>query len=191
MKLKTKDLVMIGIFFVLYFVLSFVIGMMGIVPILFLVYPTVLGIITGTLILLFMEKVQKPWALFILGMLMPLSMFAMGHSYIVPLLSFIFMGIAEFFFRKGEFKSFKYNAISFAFFNCWICSSLSQILLVKEQYMAVHEKAGMDHSYFVEYEALMSWPVFALVVLGAFVGGLIGAYIGKKMLKKHFKKAGL
>ncbi len=190
-KLKTKDLVIIGIFFVIYLVLSFAIGMMGFVPILFMIYPTALGIITGTVVMLFMAKVGKPWALFILGMLMPLIMFVMGHSFVVPLISLVFVGIAEILFRKGNFKSFKYNAISFAFFNCWICSSLSQMLLVKDKYMAVHENLGMDPSYFAEFEALMSWPVLGLVVLGAFVGGLIGAFIGKKMLKKHFKKAGI
>lgn len=79
-KLKVKDLVSIGVFAVIYFVLMFAVGMMGIIPILFLIYPTVLGIIAGTVVMLFMAKVQKPWALFILGMISPLVMFAMGHT---------------------------------------------------------------------------------------------------------------
>lgn len=58
-KLKVKDLVSIGVFGVIYFVLLFGIGMMGIIPILFLIYPTVLGIIAGTVVMLFMTKVQK------------------------------------------------------------------------------------------------------------------------------------
>ncbi len=190
-KLKIKDLVTIGIFFVIYFVLMFTIGMMGIVPILFLIYPTVLGIVCGTVIMLFMAKIGKPWALFILGMLSPLIMFAMGHSYIVPTVSFVFVLLAELIARKGNYKSFKYNAIAYGFFNCWICSSLSQMLLAKEKYMAVHESAGMDPTYFAKFEALMSWSTMGLVVLGAFVGGLVGAFIGKKMLKKHFEKAGI
>lgn len=78
-KLKVKDLVSIGVFAVIYFVLMFGVGMMGIIPILFLIYPTVLGIIAGTVLMLFMAKVQKPWALFILGMISPLVMFAMGR----------------------------------------------------------------------------------------------------------------
>ncbi|MDU2546011.1 MAG: MptD family putative ECF transporter S component, partial [Finegoldia magna] len=59
-KLKVKDLVSIGVFGVIYFVLMFGVGMMGMVPILFLIYPTVLGIIAGTVVMLFMTKVQKP-----------------------------------------------------------------------------------------------------------------------------------
>lgn len=46
-KLEIKDLVTIGVFAVIYFVGMFVVGMMGVVPILFLIYPTVLGIVMG------------------------------------------------------------------------------------------------------------------------------------------------
>lgn len=41
-KLKIKDLVTIGVFAVIYFVVMFGVGMIGMVPILFLVYPTLL-----------------------------------------------------------------------------------------------------------------------------------------------------
>lgn len=48
-KLKIKDLVTIGVFAVIYFVVMFGVGMIGMVPILFLVYPTLLGIVTESL----------------------------------------------------------------------------------------------------------------------------------------------
>ena len=63
-KLNVKDLVSIGVFAVIYFVLMFGVGMMGMIPILFLIYPTVLGIIAGTVLMLFMSKVQKGHYLF-------------------------------------------------------------------------------------------------------------------------------
>lgn len=81
-KLKIKDLVTIGVFTVIYFIVMFGVGMIGMIPILFLIYPTILGIVTGVIIMLFMAKVQKPFALFILGIISPLIMFSMGHTYI-------------------------------------------------------------------------------------------------------------
>lgn len=42
-KLRIKDLVTIGVFTVIYFVLMFASGMIGIVPILYLAYPTLAG----------------------------------------------------------------------------------------------------------------------------------------------------
>ncbi len=54
-----------------------------------------------------MAKVQKPWALFIFGIISPLIMFLMGHTYIVFLHGVIVMLIAELLRRKGNYKSFK------------------------------------------------------------------------------------
>ena len=188
-KLKVKDLVSIGVFGVIYFALMFGIGMMGMIPILFLIYPTVLGIIAGTVVMLFMTKVQKPWALFIFGMISPLVMFAAGHTYVVVVLSLIVMIIAELIRKIGNYKSFKYNMISYAIFSTWICSSMMQMLLAKEVYVEHCKMMGDD--YVVALEKLITYPHMALVALGAFIGGIIGAYIGKALLKKHFEKAGI
>ena len=188
-KLKVKDLVSIGVFGVIYFALMFGIGMMGMIPILFLIYPTVLGIIAGTVVMLFMTKVQKPWALFIFGMISPLVMFAMGHTYVLPLFSLIVMTIAELIRKIGNYNSFKYNMLSYAVFCTWICGSLMQMLLAKEKYIELSMMMGKD--YVDALENLITYPHMALGALGAFLGGIIGAYIGKALLKKHFEKAGI
>ena len=188
-KLKVKDLVSIGVFGVIYFALMFGIGMMGMIPILFLIYPTVLAIVAGTVVMLFMTKVQKPWALFIFGMISPLIMFAAGHTYVVVVLSLIVMIIAELIRKIGNYNSFKYNMLSYAVFSTWICSSMMQMLLAKEVYVEHCKMMGDD--YVVALEKLITYPHMALVALGAFLGGIIGAYIGKALLKKHFEKAGI
>ena len=188
-KLKVKDLVSIGVFAVIYYVLMFVTGMMGMIPILFLIIPTVLGIIAGTVVMLFMTKVQKPWALFIFGMISPLVQFAFGATYVLPLFSLIVMIIAELIRKIGNYNSFKYNMLSYAVFSTWICSSLMQMLLAKEKYIELSMMMGKD--YVDAMEKLITYPHMALVALGAFLGGIIGAYIGKALLKKHFEKAGI
>ncbi len=188
-KLKVKDLVTIGVFGVIYFILMFSVGMMGMIPILFLVYPAALAIVAGTVVMLFMAKVQKPWALVIFGMISPLVMFVGGHSYIIIVLPLIIMIIAELIRKAGNYNSFKYNMLSYAVFSTWICSSLMQMLLMKERYLEHCRTMGDD--YAVTLEKLITYPHMALVFLGAIVGGIIGAYIGKSLLKKHFKKAGI
>lgn len=188
-KLKIKDLVTIGVFAVIYFVVMFGVGMIGMVPILFLIYPTILGIVTGTIIMLFMAKVQKPWGLFILGILSPLLMFAMGHTYIIAVHAVVVMFIAEMIRRAGGYNSFKYNMIAFAVFNTWICGSLMQMLWAKKKYIELSMMMGKE--YVDALEKLITYPHMVLVYLGAIVGGIIGAYIGKALLKKHFNKAGI
>ena len=188
-KLKIKDLVTIGVFTVLYFVFMFGVGMMGVIPILFLIYPTVLGIVTGTIIMLFMVKVQKPWSLFILGMLSPLIMFLVGHTYVLVLHALVVMFIAEMIRRVGNYKSLKFNMIAFAVFNTWICGSLMQMLWAREKYIELSMMMGKE--YVDAMISLITYPHMALVYAGALVGGLVGAYIGKNLLRKHFTKAGI
>ena len=190
-KLRIKDLVTIGVFTVIYFVLFFVAGMVGIVPILYLAYPTLAGLITGIVVMLFMAKVQKPWGLFLLGLICSLIVIAMGNTYIIVIHAVISMVIAELLRKKGEYKSFKYNMLSFAVFNTWICGFLMQILLAKDKVIELAETRGMGHDYIMKLITLLNFRSMILVYIGAIVGGILGAYIGKVFLKKHFEKAGI
>lgn len=190
-KLRIKDLVTIGVFTVIYFVLFFVAGMVGMVPILYLAYPALAGIITGIVIMLFMAKVQKPWGLFLLGLICGLIVIAMGNTYVILVHDVISMAIAELLRKKGEYKSFKYNMLSFAVFNTWICGFLMQILLAKDKVIELAETRGMGHEYIMKLIALLNYRNMILVYIGAIVGGVLGAYIGKTFLKKHFEKAGI
>ena len=189
--LKIKDLVTIGVFTVIYFVLMFLSGMIGIVPILYLAYPTVAGIITGIVIMLFMVKVQKPGGLFILGLICSLIVIAMGNTYVILVHALISMVIAEIIRKTGGYKSFKYNMLSFAIFNTWICGFLMQVLLAKDKVIEIAETRGMGYAYIMKLIALLNFSSMILVYIGAIVGGIIGAYIGKAFLKKHFEKAGI
>ena len=190
-KLKIKDLVTIGVFTVIYFVLMFLSGMIGIVPILYLAYPAVAGIITGIVIMLFMAKVQKPGGLFILGLICSLIVIAMGNTYVILVHALISMAIAEIIRKTGGYKSFKYNMLSFAIFNTWICGFLMQVLLAKDKVIEIAETRGMGYAYIMKLIALLNFSSMILVYIGAIVGGIIGAYIGKAFLKKHFEKAGI
>lgn len=188
-KLKIKDLVTIGVFAVIYLVIMFSVGMIGVIPILFLVYPTILGIVSGNVVMLFMAKVQKPWALLIFGMLTPIFMMVEGHTYILILHAFVVILIAELIRRAGNYNSFKYNMLSFAIFNTWICGSLMQMLWAREKYIEMTMMMGNE--YVEALERLVTYPHMALVYIGAILGGLIGANIGRILLKKHFIKAGI
>ena len=188
-KLKIKDLVTIGVFAVIYVVIMFSVGMIGVIPILFLVYPTILGIVSGTVVMLFMAKVQKPWALLIFGMLTPIFMMVEGHTYILVLHAFVVILIAELIRRAGNYNSFKYNMLSFAIFNTWICGSLMQMLWAREKYIELSMMMGKE--YVDILIKLITYQHMALVYLGAIIGGLVGANIGRILLKKHFIKAGI
>ncbi len=190
-KLKIKDLVLIGVFFVLYFIIITIIGMVGVVPILYLLYPLMVATICGVVVILFMAKVPKKWALFILGVLVGLVMSNFGQIWIILVMTVVASLAAELVFRKGNFKSFKYNATSYAIFSCWPVSTLMQAVFMREQFIDGVKKMNLSSDYITKMDALLSYQMILLLLIGTFLAGLLGVYIGGKMLKKHFEKSSI
>ena len=122
-------------------------------------------------------------------MLTSIFMMVEGNTYLLIIHSFVVMLIAELIRRVGNYNSFKYNMLSFAIFNTWICGSLMQMLWAREKYIEIAMVMGED--YVNALIKLVTYPNMALVYLGAILGGLIGANIGRILLKKHFIKAGI
>ncbi|MCY1153007.1 MAG: MptD family putative ECF transporter S component [Sphaerochaetaceae bacterium] len=189
--LNVKDLVTIGVFAILYFFIAFIVAILGVFPIFIFVIPFLTAVFGGTLVMLFMSKVNKPWALFIFGMIPPCIMWAMGHTYIVPITAILFIGIAELIFRKGKFTSLKYNTFSYSFFSCWGTGAIIQMIILKEQYIKAQIQAGISEESINQLVNLITLPTFILIIVITWIGGLIGAFVGRKMLKKHFEKAGI
>ena len=63
------------------------------------------------------------------------------------------------------------------------------MLLAKKKYIELSMMMGKD--YVQTLERLITYPNMVLVYIGAVLGGIGGAYIGRKILKKHFIKAGI
>lgn len=190
-KLNTKDLVTIGVFTVIYFVIMFVSGMVGMVPVMYLAIPAVTGITSGIIMMLLMAKIQKPWAVFIVGLICALIVFAMGNTYIVLIHTVISMAIAEILRRAGSYKSFKSNMLTFAVFNTWNCGVIMQMFLAKDRFAEMAIERGMGEDFITGLINLLKPENLVFVYIGAIVGGVIGAYIGKALLRKHFEKAGI
>ena len=190
-KLRMKDLVTIGVFTVIYFVVMFISGVVGVIPILYLANPAIVGITTGIVMMLFMAKIQKPLAVSILGIISALIVLAMGSTYIVLIHTIIIMVIAELLRKKGEYKSFKYNMMSFAVFNTWNCGIILQIALAKDRFIEMANARNMRQEFTTGLLNLINYRNLVLVYIAAIVGAIIGAYIGKLFLKKHFEKAGI
>ena len=110
-----------------------------------------------------------------------------GHTYVIVLHAFAVMIIAELIRRIGHYNSFKYNMLSFAIFNTWICGSLMQMLWAREKYIELSMMMGKE--YVDILIKLITYQHMALVYLGAIIGGLIGANIGRVLLKKTKSKS--
>ncbi len=57
--MKSRDLINVGIFSVLLFVVSFAVGMLGLIPVLMPVMPFLIGLVGGPVFMLYSTKINK------------------------------------------------------------------------------------------------------------------------------------
>lgn len=189
-KINVKDLVSIGIFTVIYFIMFFISGMMGYVPILAVTLPLQLGILTGIPFILFATKIEKFGMVTIMAILIGAMSFLMGRGWMAFAAVALCGVIADFVFLSGAYKSWNKLVIGFCIFNMWIIGAMLPMWLMREEYFSAQE-AVASQEYIDAVNALLpDWMLPGVIVL-AIVGGIIGAYIGRATLKKHFRRAGI
>lgn len=192
-KLKTKDLVNIGIFSVIYMVLSILVMVTAIFsPILWLLWPAITGIICNFIYMLLVSKVPKPGTAFLLITITGIIYFVTGECTWVIVASCVVSGILAEFVRKiMGYKNTKSEIISSGIICIGLIGSPLPMWLFQESYMKSIIEMGMDPEYVGKLQTLISIPTLIGVVVAAFVGGVVGAYIGKAIFKKRFEKAGI
>jgi energy-coupling factor transport system substrate-specific component len=188
-KLQTKDLINVGVFTAIYYVLFFAVGMLGYFPIFYILLPLILPIICGIPFMLFLTKVKSFGMVTIMGTIVGALQLMTGHTY-MPLLAGIVFGLsADLIFKIGKYQSKKLSIIGYSVFSLWILGMLVPFWIMKDSF----ERMMLD-SMGTEYtKAILAlFDKFAWTFpITAFIGGIIGAFLGLKMLKKHFKKAGI
>ena len=190
-KLNAKDLINIGIFTVIYFVMFFIAGILGYIPIFMVAIPLVLGILGGIPFTLFLTKTGKFGAVTIMGTLVGLLNFLIGQSWISIVFGIVFGLLADLIFKAGAYKSWKYTVIGYCVFTEWVIGSMLPMWIMRDVFFENYRQNGGTEEYI---NALMNltanWMLPVIGVLGV-VGAIVRAYLGKAFLKKHFEKAGI
>lgn len=191
--MQGKDLITVGIFSAIYFVVNFIFMVSGgIHPILWILMPGTIALFAGVPYMLMIAKVQKPGAVFLMGLITGLIYFATGQFTVVIL---IFMVVSCFLAELSRYLT-KYNSLSgnylsYIFFSYGMVGSPLPIWLFKESFLAQISEQGLPADYVAAVEALSSnWMLIVLFVAPA-VGAIIGAIIARALFKKHFEKAGI
>ncbi|WP_311444015.1 MptD family putative ECF transporter S component [Fannyhessea vaginae] len=188
-KLSGHDLINIGIFGAIYFVIVCVISMLGIVPVFLPLLAVLMPIIGGIPFMLFLTKVKKPGMIFIMAIIMGLLMVLTGMGMWSLLTSAIAGLIAEIVFKSGNYASAKKAVLTYGFFSLWMYGNYMSLFLDREQYFAQRASFGKAYAEAVA-QLLPNWMAFVLLIV-CFICGILGGLLGQKVLKKHFEKAGL
>lgn len=187
--LNGRDLINIGIYSAIYFVVSMALAMIGLIPLGLIFLSSLYGIIGGIPFMLFLTKVKKPGMILIMSLIMGFLMFVTGMTWMPIPFSLLTGIIAELVYRFGKYTSLKAAVITTGVFPLWACGNYLPLFLQREQYFAERSDYGQDYADAV-MKMTPNW-MYLVLLLMTFVCGLIGGVIGKKLLRKHFQKAGI
>lgn len=188
-KLKGKDLMNIGIYTAIYFVIVFAVAMLGLIPIFLPLLAVIVPILAGIPFMLFLTKVKKPGMIFIMAMIMGILMLLTGMGAWPILTSAIAGLLAEFAWKKGEYKSGRAAVLTSGLFSLWIWGNYVELFLHPAAYWSTRQSYGEE--YIASITKLMPTWMAPVLLIAAFVCGIIGGLLGKALLKKHFEKAGI
>ena len=164
-KLQGKDLINVGIFTAIYFVVFMAVAMLGFIPI-FLPLLIAIGLICGILMLL------------------------TGMGYWSIITGFVFGVLADLILKSGDYKSAKKGIISHGVFSMWIIGNYIPIVVTRDSYYQ-DLITGYSQEYADAIMGYISAYTLPLLLIAGFVCGVIGGIIGQKIFKKHFKRAGI
>ena len=188
-KLSVKELIQAGGFGAIYLVVYFALAMiLGFNPITFFVTGPIVAVVLGTVYMLYVSKVPKRGAIFILSIFNGLLL---STNFIYSFFITIALGlIAELIAASGKYKSISKNIVSFGVFSCASISVYVGVLFTREQYLEMAMQYYGSH-YTEVLGNILSVRNVILLLLADFVAGVIGGFIGKTLLKNHLERAGI
>lgn len=192
-KLKVSDLISIGVYTAIYFILvtiaTFASAMLPGLSNVFL--PALAALISGTVYMLMVAKVQKFGAISIMGIVMGIFFFVSGHFILSFAANVVFGVLADFVASKGNYKSKKLIMVSYILFSYGLTGPILPLWFMKDAYMANLEARGKSAEYIANVFNYITTGSFFICIISILVCAIIGGIFGMKMVKKHFVKAGI
>lgn len=189
-KIEVRDLVNVGIFTVIYFILFMVCAMTGFVPVMAIFYPVLLTVVAGIPCILFYTKTQKFGMVTIMGVLLGIIFFLMGYGYYPLITGFICGFLADLIMKSGGYKSWKAMLLGYTIFSIWAIGTQLPMFLMGDVYVEMY-RSSYGEAFADGLAGLIQGYMILVVLIAIVVGSVIGAYIGRAVLNKHFKRAGI
>ena len=190
-KIKAKDLITVGIFTAIQFVVCMAVAMLGYIPIFIPLLAVLVPLIGGIPFMLFLTKTKKFGMVTIMSVLIGLITCMMGMGVWVILTAPVFGILADLIFRSGGYASVKKSILGYGVFSMWVIGNYIPIVVTRDAYFQMLSTGGYGEEY---AQTLMHYiPDWSLLPLLAacFVSGILGALLGRVLLKKHFVRAGI
>ena len=190
--LTVKDLVTVGIFTALFFVFALVGGIFFAPnPVLTFYMPVGSALLCGPVYLLMLAKVQKRFAVTILGTILCVIWFVTGMHWAMALGYFIMGIIADLVAGAGRYKDKKFNSLSYILLSLGGTGSYLVFFANPDGWAKTMLGNGTEQSYIDTMRSTGSALIMIIMLAGTVVAAAISAFVGCKMLRKQFEKAGI
>jgi len=170
-KLTIPDLISIGVFTAIYFVL--------------------VTIATFASAMLLAAKLQKFGGITIMGLVMGLFFFVSGHFVLSFAANILFGVLADWVASLGKYYDRKLLFVSYILFSYGLTGPILPLWFMKDAYVAALQARGKDAAYIDALFAPINTGTFIVCLVSILVCAVIGGLFGQKMIKKHFAKAGI
>lgn len=191
-KFKARDLITIGICIVIIKVLNFVV-MMPFTPVLTVALPYIWGVcmlVAAPVYLLMAYKVAKRGTVFLLCAVMGIFDALMGYVILIPFMLAAGILCELVVFKSGNYRNFWRVTAAYCVYSVLsLIGSYLPIYLFGNEYFAKMGFTGAMADVYAKYALSPMWVAISILVTVAFA--IIGCLIGKKLLNRHFIKAGI
>ena len=191
-RLSVKDLVLVGVLGAAAAVVCMVIGIVcGLSPITNPFYPAFAAIPNGIIYMLMLAKVPKRGVFTISGVVYGLIFLVMGTFWFTVLCFFLSCVAADAIMwgnPRSPRRMLVGYAVSVAGLSFGYCGA---IVLLRDAFSLTMRNNGIPAEYSDALNSFISDPMLLVMVAVGVVLAIIGGAIGRRVLRKHFVRAGL
>lgn len=189
-KLTGKDIINIGIYSAILFVVVFAAAMLGMIPVGYPALTIVIPLVGGIVFELFLTKVKKFGMIWIMSLIMGALMLFTGMGYYPLIVSIISGFITEMIVKSGAYSSRIKSIFANGTFFCWVWGNYFLFYCDRDAFIASRAEA-VGTGFTDAINRLLPFWTCPLLLVICFVSGIFGGLWGTSMLKKHLKKAGI
>lgn len=189
-RLNGKDLINVGVYTAITMFTMFIVGALNAFP---PVYPALMVIwplVCAIPMMLYYTKIKKFGMVTLTGVITGAFFFLMGYTWV----ALVVMGVAglaaDLVLRLGGYQRFVAHAFSYVVYCLGMLAAPLLLWFAGADYWNQIEKSMGAEYVSAVHQFMPFWMLYAAVPV-LFLSGLAGALLGRKMLQKHFVRAGI
>ena len=195
-KIKSKDLINIGIFTLLFMLTTVIAFGITITPIIQFSRMAVSAFLSGPIFMLLITKSKKPFIIIIMGIICSsIIAWIMFGSFYYAVVTFAFFIVAEIISCIGKYKSYKLNQLSYIVCSFWTFGTYGAWWYDTENsYQLAKVSYGSMKGYetFADEILVLITPTSLIATLvSTLIAAILSLLFTHLLFRKHFKKSGL